>query len=137
VGMGLRARGRAARGGVSHRGRTGRAASGGAQGDATPRPHGGPCRGQGHHRGGPDGGHAPGQWAPLGGPDGAAPRGRAGGRAHGERGRRERRGEGKGGGAHLGIRRSAATVHRMTPRAREVEERWKRGRGKLLHGKRK
>jgi hypothetical protein len=33
------------------------------------------------------------------------------------------RGEGKRGGAHLGIRRSAATVHQITPRAREVEER--------------
>jgi hypothetical protein len=37
------------------------------------------------------------------------------------------------GEAHLGIQRSAITVHRITPRAR----RWKRGRGKLLHGKRK
>jgi hypothetical protein len=40
-----------------------------------------------------------------------------------EGGRRERKGEEKRGGAHLGIRRSAATVHRITPRAREVEER--------------
>jgi hypothetical protein len=58
--------------------------------------------------------------APRGGANGAAPRGRAGGRAHGERGRRERRGEA---GAHLGIRRSAETIHRITPRAKEVEER--------------
>jgi hypothetical protein len=36
----------------------------------------------------------------------------------GERGREERGGE-----AHLGIRRSATTVHRITPRAKEVEER--------------
>jgi hypothetical protein len=40
-----------------------------------------------------------------------------------EGGRRERKGDEKRGGAHLGIRRSAATVHRITPRAREVEER--------------
>jgi hypothetical protein len=31
--------------------------------------------------------------------------------------------EERGGEAHLGIQRSAATVHRITPRAREVEER--------------
>jgi hypothetical protein len=52
----------------------------------------------------------------------------------------EREGEGgreRGGEAHLGIWRSAATVHRITPRAREVEERWKRGRGRLLRRKRK
>jgi hypothetical protein len=66
-----------------------------------------------------------------GGRAGAARRARAGKR-EGEGGREERGGE-----AHLGIRRPATTVHRITPRAREVEERWKRGRGKLLHGKRK
>jgi hypothetical protein len=60
----------------------------------------------------------------LQGHAGAAP-GRAAGRrgAHaggreGERGRAERGGE-----AHLGIRRSAIIIHRITPRAR----RWKRG----------
>jgi hypothetical protein len=40
--------------------------------------------------------------------------------------RRERRGGKERGGrgeANLGIRRSAATVHRITPRAKEVEER--------------
>jgi hypothetical protein len=40
-----------------------------------------------------------------------------------ERERRERRGEGKRGGAHLGSRRSEATIYRIPPRAREVEER--------------
>jgi hypothetical protein len=40
-------------------------------------------------------------------------------RAWGER----KEGEERGGGAHLGIRRSEATVHRITPRPREVEER--------------
>ena len=40
-------------------------------------------------------------------------------RAWGER----KEGEERGGGAHLGIRRSAETIHRITPRAKEVEER--------------
>jgi hypothetical protein len=58
---------------------------------------------------------------------------RAGGRAGGcvpggsdrEAARRGERKEGEKmrGGAHLGARRSAATIHRITPRAREVEER--------------
>jgi hypothetical protein len=47
--------------------------------------------------------------------DGDAGQGAARGGRKG--GRREER------GAHLGIRRSAATIHRITPRAKEVEER--------------
>jgi hypothetical protein len=55
-------------------------------------------------------------------------RGAAGGRDWKER-RRERRGktEREGGGAHLGAWTIAATAHRITPRAKEVEERWERG----------
>jgi hypothetical protein len=65
-------------------------------------------------------------------------RGRAGAGALRARGEREGEGGGEesGGGAHLGIQRSAITVHRITPRARggrEVEERER----ELLHGKRK
>jgi hypothetical protein len=70
-------------------------------------------------------------------PEGPRPRvaaGRAGRRQGGSRavgrmgrarvGKREGGGrEERGGEAHLGIQRSAATVHRITPRAREVEER--------------
>jgi hypothetical protein len=53
--------------------------------------------------------------------------------ARGREERRERRGDVKRGGAHLGARRSAITVHRITPRAKQVEEReWE-----LLHRKRK
>jgi hypothetical protein len=48
--------------------------------------------------------------------------GRVPGREEGWRGE-ERRREGERGGAHLGARRSTTTVHRITPRAREVEER--------------
>jgi hypothetical protein len=36
-------------------------------------------------------------------------------------------GEREGGGAHLGAWTIAATAHRITPRAKEVEERWKKG----------
>jgi hypothetical protein len=36
---------------------------------------------------------------------------------------REGRERGGGGEAHLGVQRSALTVHRITPRAKEVEER--------------
>jgi hypothetical protein len=53
-------------------------------------------------------------------------RGRAEGPGRGPLARGERKeGEDRGGegGAHLGIRRLAATVHRITPRAKEVEER--------------
>lgn len=59
-------------------------------------------------------------------PRGAAAR--APGRGWKER-RRERRGktEREGGGAHLGAWTIAATAHRITPRANEVEERWERG----------
>jgi hypothetical protein len=52
---------------------------------------------------------------------------------------REREGEGGseegGGGAYLGIQRSVITVHWITPTAKEVEERWKRGRGSCCVGK--
>jgi hypothetical protein len=57
-------------------------------------------------------------------------------RGHGGQGtrarleREEKGEEGKereGGGAHLGAWTIAATAHRITPRAKEVEERWERG----------
>jgi hypothetical protein len=64
---------------------------------------------------------------------GAVPDRREGGRREGRAGRAgraahwEREGEGgreaRGGEAHFGIRRSVTTVHRITPRAREVEVR--------------
>jgi hypothetical protein len=66
------------------------------------------------------------------GAQGAIGEGPRAGEREGEGGREERGGE-----AYLGIRRSAATIHRITPRAREVEERWQGGRGTLLRGKRK
>jgi hypothetical protein len=62
---------------------------------------------------------------------GAAGKGRAQGRGEGREGRER----GGGGEAHLRIRRSAATIYRITPRAKEVEERWKRGRGSCCVGK--
>jgi hypothetical protein len=57
-------------------------------------------------------------------------RAREGGRGRGEE-ERERGGSSPRGSTIV------ATVHQITPRAKEVEERWKRKRGKLLHGKRK
>jgi hypothetical protein len=51
-----------------------------------------------------------------------------GGRGRGE-GERER-GESSPRGSTI-----AATVHRITPRAKELEERWKRGRGSCCVGK--
>jgi hypothetical protein len=62
-------------------------------------------------------------------------RGAAGGRGWKER-RRERRGktEREGGGAHLGAWTIAATAHRITPRAKEVEERWERGEREIGGG---
>jgi hypothetical protein len=78
---------------------------------------------------GPDWGHAgravPGAreaaWGGAKGPRGDHAQGRrrrpGGARGGRKGGRREER------GAHLGIRRSAATIHRITPRAKEVEER--------------
>jgi hypothetical protein len=72
-----------------------------------------------------------------GGQEGARPGGavarRARDQGHAARGgwkeRRERRGkrEREGGGAHLGAWMIAATAHRITPRAKEVDERWKKG----------
>jgi hypothetical protein len=63
----------------------------------------------------------------------------AGGRgSRGAQGRKEE-GEERGREGKSSPRGStiATTIHRITPRAKEVEERWKRGRGKLLCGKRK
>jgi hypothetical protein len=99
-------------------------------GQAAPRGRAGaPPGGTGPHRG--EG------RAPPGRPDGAV---RGEGQGQGRRAHGEREGEGggeeRGGGAHLGIQRSAITVHRITPRARggtEVEERER----ELLRGKRK
>jgi hypothetical protein len=49
----------------------------------------------------------------------------------------EGRGEGKreGGGSSPRGSTIVATVHRITPRAKEVEERWERGGRRLLRGK--
>jgi hypothetical protein len=55
----------------------------------------------------------------------------------GEGGRRERRGEGKRGGLTSGLDDQRQPLTGIPPRAREMKERWKRGRGKLLRGKRK
>jgi hypothetical protein len=54
-------------------------------------------------------------------------------RARGGGRKRERRG-GEGGEAHLGARRSRQPST-GSPRAKEVEERWKRGRGSCCAGK--
>jgi hypothetical protein len=64
-------------------------------------------------QGGPHAGRAAGEGARREPPGRAACRERKG-----ESGREKRGGE-----ANLGARRSAATIHRITPRAREVEER--------------
>jgi hypothetical protein len=37
-------------------------------------------------------------------------------------------------GAHLGAWTIATTVHRITPRAKEVEERWDRGGREVVGG---
>jgi hypothetical protein len=101
-------------------------------------------RGRGHRREGRTGPCAEGERAPpgragqghalrgqgrrWGGPDRAAPRGWAGGRAHGERGRRERRGE--------GVLTSGFDDRRQPSTGSHLGQgRWKRG--KLLRGKRK
>jgi hypothetical protein len=54
----------------------------------------------------------------------------------GERGRKEgeeRRGKGRG-ELTSGLDNRWQSLNRIPPRAREMEERWKRGRGKLLRG---
>jgi hypothetical protein len=70
----------------------------------------------------------------TGGGRGPGERRAARGGSRGKRGREEEGEErGREGGAHLGARRSTATVNRITPRQGSC----KRGRGKLLRGKRK
>eukprot|EP00267_Zea_mays_P053266 XP_020406379.1 rRNA 2'-O-methyltransferase fibrillarin-like [Zea mays] len=116
---------------------TGRAAQGCKGGGATGKgAWGATGEGLGGHGEGRAGGRRGGPRAGAAGQNmqGGAREGRAGvprrGRARkAPRGRtacREREGEGgreeRGGEAHLGIRRSATTIHRITPRAREVEE---------------
>jgi hypothetical protein len=56
-----------------------------------------------------------------------------------EGGRRERRGEERGRERELtsGLDDRQQPFIGIPPRAREMEERWRRGRGKLLHVKRK
>jgi hypothetical protein len=66
--------------------------------------------------------------------------GRGRGAAKGQQGRAGKEGGGRGEGKREGGGSSprgsmiAATVHRITPRAKVVEERWERGRGSCCAG---